>query len=333
MVHLESLDISCALPLLNLLGTMPFAHLTQCSLPYSIHLVPFLQSHKTIRDLIIQPPTRFDLFRLVSDVFPYVVLPNLDTYVGPSKVAQFVIPHSNVFRLTIFWDFDPPPEEVLPSLMLSNKNVSVLDNIVVRWDQALFSAIVRYLPSVIMLRIRNACPLDDDVQPFLNHVESLLPKLPSLINLGIAHIYSMPISMDDLDREHDTVTRWGQILPGLQICTLPSGTRWSRFRPDAWFPDKGGPNSDTKAQWLFRAILAVRFPLDMYADVHDEDGQALVSRLRELRDSGVEYPVLVLGESSDLEVDENPYDEGEDEHTLIAYPSLIESVNSDEGLD
>lgn len=79
------------------------------------------------------------------------------------------------------------------------------------------------------------------------------------------------------------------------------GTRWSRYRPDAWFPDRGGPNAETKAQWLFRAIVAVKYPLDMYADVHDAEGQALMSKLRELRDRGVDYPLLVLGESSGLE--------------------------------
>lgn len=161
MVYLESLDTSCALPLLVLLGTTPFSHLTQCSLPYSLHLIPFLRSHRSIRDLVIQPPTRFDLARLISDVFPYIILPNLDTYVGPSKVAQFVIPHSNAFHLTIFWDFDPPPEKVIPSFALSNKSVSVLDNIVVRWDKRLFTAIATFLPNVVMLRVRNASVLDD----------------------------------------------------------------------------------------------------------------------------------------------------------------------------
>ncbi|KAK2462844.1 hypothetical protein APHAL10511_005042 [Amanita phalloides] len=301
MVYLESLDISNALPLLVLLCVNPFSNLKQCSLPYSPHLAPFLQSHPSIHDLVIQPPTRVDLLRLVSDVFPYILLPNLDTFVGPSKVAKFVIPYSNVFHVTVFWDFDPPPEEVLPSLALSNRSVSVLDNIVVQWDCGLFTAIATSLPRVVMLRIRNASSLDDDVQPFLDHVESLLPNFQVLMNLGISHIYSVPISVDDLDHEHDTVTRWGHIIPSLQFCTLPSGTRWSRYRPDAWFPDRGGPYADTKAQWLFRAILAVKFPLDMYADIQDAEGQALVSKLRELRDRGVEYPVLVLGETYSLE--------------------------------
>ena len=88
--------------------------------------------------------------------------------------------------------------------------------------------------------------------------------------------------------------------PGYKRCCL-GGTRWSRYRPDAWFPDRGGPNADTKAQWLFRAIVAVKFPLDMYADIHDAEGQALMSKLRELRDRGVEYPLLVLGETSGVE--------------------------------
>ncbi|KAF8722651.1 hypothetical protein AX14_009717 [Amanita brunnescens Koide BX004] len=300
MAYIESLDISCALPLLVLLDTTPFSDLTQCSLPYSLHLIPFLRSHRSIRDLVVQPPTRFDLVRLISDVFPHIILPNLDTYVGPSKVAQFVIPHSNVFHLTIFWDFDPPPEQVLPSLALSKKSVSVMDNIVVRWDKGLFTAIATFLPNVVMLRVRNASLLDD-VQPFLDHVEMLLSKFQCLVNLGVSHIQVMDIDLDDLDQEHDTVMRWGYIVPSLQFCTLPSGTRWSRYRPDAWFPDRGGPNAETKAQWLFRAIVAVKYPLDMYADVHDAEGQALMSKLRELRDRGVDYPLLVLGESSGLE--------------------------------
>lgn len=39
----------------------------------------------------------------------------------------------------------------------------------------------------------------------------------------------------------------------------------------------------------------------MYADIHDAEGQALMSKLRELRDRGVEYPLLVLGEGSGVE--------------------------------
>jgi hypothetical protein len=148
----------------------------------------------------------------------------------------------------------------------------------------------------------------------------LLSKFQCLVNLGVSHISAMDIDLDVLDLEHETVMRWGYIVPSLQFCTLPSGsfppfffpgpgykrcclggTRWSRYRPDAWFPDRGGPNADTKAQWLFRAIVAVKFPLDMYADIHDVEGQALMSKLRELRDRGVEYPLLVLGESSGVE--------------------------------
>lgn len=94
------------------------------------------------------------------------------------------------------------------------------------------------------------------------------------------------------------------------------GTRWSRYRPDAWFPDRGGPNADTKAQWLFRAIVAVKFPLDMYADSHDAEGQALMSKLRELRDRGVEYPLLVLGdgvEEADLTIETPNVEAGEHE--------------------
>ena len=45
----------------------------------------------------------------------------------------------------------------------------------------------------------------------------------------------------------------------------------------------------------------MKFPLDMYADIHDAEGQALMSKLRELRDRGVEYPLLVLGETSGVE--------------------------------
>jgi len=94
------------------------------------------------------------------------------------------------------------------------------------------------------------------------------------------------------------VARWGRIVPTLRVCTLCSGTKWSRFRPDAWFPDRGGANAEAKAQWLFRAILSVKYPLDMYADLQQEEGKALVSRLQDLRDRGVRYPVLVLGQTS-----------------------------------
>ncbi|PFH47349.1 hypothetical protein AMATHDRAFT_67898 [Amanita thiersii Skay4041] len=111
----------------------------------------------------------------------------------------------------------------------------------------------------------------------------------------------MPCNVDDLEREHAMVTRWGGIVPSLSVCTLTSGTRWTRYRPDAWFPDRGGLNAETKAQWLFRAILAIKFPMDMYNHYGGDGGggQALVIRLREERGGsggGVGYPVLLLGE-------------------------------------
>ena len=37
----------------------------------------------------------------------------------------------------------------------------------------------------------------------------------------------------------------------------------------------------------------------MYADLQQEEGKVLVSKLEELRDRGVRYPVLVLGQTSD----------------------------------
>ncbi|KAF8641064.1 hypothetical protein AX17_000708 [Amanita inopinata Kibby_2008] len=318
-IYLEAMDISSCQPLLVLLRSTPFPHLAQCSVPYSTQLTPFLSGRSSIRDLIVQPPTRLDLLQVVTDVFPHIPLPNLNTFVGPSKVAQYVMPSSNVYHLTVFWDYDKPPSEVVPKFALSNRSIIVLDNIVVGWDPLLFTSIANALPKIVMLRIRNASPLTEDAEPFVEHVESLLLKFSCLINLGISLIQPMTCNVDDLDREHATVSRWGEKVPTLQVCTLLSGTRWSRFRPDAWFPDRSGPNAEIKIQWLFKAILALKFPLDMYADMADAQGRELVSRLRELRDRGVEYPVLVLGETSvitatgDIEfVDEEDSNDDED---------------------
>lgn len=297
-VYLEALDISNALPLLVQLGSTSFRCLTQCSLPYSTKLVQFLKTHQRIQNLAVQPPTRHHVSHLVTDEFPCILLPRLETYVGPSKVAQFVTPFSNVCLLTIFWD-SAPPDLVVHSLALSKKGVHTLDNVVVRWDPALFTAIATCLPGVVMLRIRNANLSNANIEPFFENVLSLLPKFRSLINFSISHIYNMPVEVADLEKEYKTVVRWGQVVPTLQICTLQSGTKWSRFRPGVWFPDKGGLNAEVKAQWLFHAILAVKYPLDMYADLQSEEGRALVSRLREFRDQGCEFPVLMVA-GSDL---------------------------------
>ena len=100
-------------------------------------LDPYLAVPPVSRNLIVRPPNRFDT------LLPHIVLPNLDTYVGPSEVARFVIPRSGAVNLTIFWTLVVHPEDVLPSFSLSNKNVDTLDNAVAGWDQALFSAIAR----------------------------------------------------------------------------------------------------------------------------------------------------------------------------------------------
>ena len=76
-------------------------------------------------------------------------------------------------------------------------------------------------------------------QPFLDHVEMLLSKFQCLVNLGISHISVMDIDLDVLDLEHDTVMRWGYIVPSLQFCTLPSGSAppfffWTRLQ-EAFF--------------------------------------------------------------------------------------------------
>ncbi|KAF8890089.1 hypothetical protein BD779DRAFT_1671453 [Infundibulicybe gibba] len=299
--HLFRLDISTALPLVDCLLTLPdsLPNLQECCLPFCSNLIPFLRRHRTLKILVIQPPGIGDMAQALHPVY----LPNLCSFIGPSILARYLIPQSNTQMLTIFWKPNTCSiEETMMALAESNKKVVVLDNLVRGWDEDVLNAVAAHLPDLQTLRIRNiSLAFRRDGFHFLTVVGMVLKSFTSLVSISISSMFiSYNCTHSDLDQEFDIVNGWGQQLSTLSTCTLPSGTKWLRVHKNAWFPKCEGDNLKVKSDWLVRALLSLRFPLELYmTGACDATARELMEKLRDMKASGVRSPLRLFYEQDE----------------------------------
>ncbi|KAJ7910461.1 hypothetical protein B0H13DRAFT_2012111 [Mycena leptocephala] len=248
--NLQILKVSNSRTIFRLFCDMHFPRLSECSLPSSAAVVPFLKRNPTIVNLHVlacieglgaingfNADTAFESTSLLEPIH----MPNLQTFVGPANVGCSVIPQSQTSRMAIFWGASRIMSfsDGLAALSLSKVDVIELNNLICTWDCALLlSAIAEHMPRVERLQFRTLEDLGEK-EDFFEVIENTLPSLPSLKSLDILEGFPAGSSDDHLDAEFATVRRWGDISPQLHSVVFPSNTVWGVIC-DAWLPGSAG---------------------------------------------------------------------------------------------
>ncbi|KAJ7849693.1 hypothetical protein B0H14DRAFT_866087 [Mycena olivaceomarginata] len=244
--NIQILRVSNSRTIFRLLCDMHFPRLTECAIPSSIAIAPFLKKNPTIVTLHVLPcleglgmnGINYDAdaaFEFTSQLEP-IHMPNLEAFIGPINVGCSVIPQSRARRMTIYWGTDPVMSfsDGLATLTRSKADIIELNNLICTWDCALVSAIAQHIPHVERLLFRNLMDYDD-AERFLESIEHALPSLPALETLDLLEGFHADIDTAALDAEFPTVRRWGAASPRLYHIALPSNNTWGVLC-GAWFP-------------------------------------------------------------------------------------------------
>ncbi|KAF9446500.1 hypothetical protein P691DRAFT_761585 [Macrolepiota fuliginosa MF-IS2] len=273
--NIIALDIAGLDQLLALLAYTPFPKLIEVKIPYTPLLTTFLNTHRhMLRAVVLQGPPTPSNFERSSVRFQKVEMPELMAFVGPCNVIPFVLPGSRVRYLTVCWDEAcQRPEELMRFVTESRSEIMGMDNLVLGWSPTLLGVIGEFVPKVETLRIRNVCSIatKEMIDMYLVFLEEGLKKFEHLHTLAITLLFN-PIAyrLADLDEEYQTVQRWGAIMPSLTVCTLPSTTRWTRFKDNHWFPIgdlRIDPSRSIKMRWFFRAFINGTYPSEMFPEI------------------------------------------------------------------
>ncbi|KAF8229892.1 hypothetical protein L208DRAFT_1378744 [Tricholoma matsutake] len=291
-VHLVKLDIGEAYPLVDLLCDTPLLHLRECDLLYVVSLGRFLKNHCNMETLVVFRKPLPDT--LVPLEFPSIRLPKLSYFVGPAVMVPYVLPGSAVNLASLLWGNDDNRETILASIVTCS-TLQAMTNFFPIWDGDLVTTIATYLPNLKGLTLKSFQTRKLKLKEFLIAIRHSLPLFKALVILTLsASSISPSPTFFSLDKEYDMVARWGDQCPSLLVCSLPSGTKWSRMLESVWFPDIEGKHASLAAKWKVRAIASVKFPLELYYGLQDQNGDELVPQLRELISRGVRYPLRHL---------------------------------------
>ncbi|KAJ7244416.1 hypothetical protein B0H12DRAFT_808538 [Mycena haematopus] len=246
LTNVQVLRISNSRTIFRLFCHMHFPRLSECAVPSSRAIVPFLKKNPTITTLHVLPCLEglgsinglYDAdaaFEFTSPLEP-IHMPNLEAFVGPINIACSVIPQSRACRITIYWGTDPIMtfSEGLAVLARSKVDIIELNNLICNWDGALLFAIAEHLPRVQRLLFRNLMDYDDE-EDFMNSIEQTLPSLHFLETMDLLEGFRDGSNVDALDDEFTIVRRWTTASPRLCHVGFPSNNTWG-ILCGAWFP-------------------------------------------------------------------------------------------------
>ncbi|KAJ6598557.1 hypothetical protein B0H10DRAFT_733479 [Mycena sp. CBHHK59/15] len=262
MESIESLEVSGSPELFSLFSGIHFPRLRDCSIPFSIDIVSFLQRHPKLTGLSLDPVPHDSVIDLST--LPPIHMPELQSFSGPEIVALSVIPRSRAASVLIFWDPRLMTNflSVFETVAKSTIPVRELQNILVSWDTSLLSAVATCIPGLTSLSIRNVSSIHAplEMEEFFEHIDETLGALQSLASLSIFQ-GALPNSVDtdDLAWEFQTVRRWGERAPALVACVLPSATRWVRIRANVWYPSGNSQSTEdmlARFRWFVTTVVA-----------------------------------------------------------------------------
>ncbi|KAF7346816.1 F-box domain-containing protein [Mycena sanguinolenta] len=271
ITNLETLHLSTHLHMFACLSDVLLPRLRMCSIPLALYTDSFVRRHPGLTSLSVLPDYHGEFLSGVPDLSgTHIHMPNLRMFIGPETFAFRVIPHSRASHISIMWNthrlrLGISPSDDVATLALSSVNILTLENIVGNWDTALLSAITAGLPHLLSLEFWNISVSDlESLQAFISHFDATVSGLPSLTSLSILHGPQRPpglLDPRDLDREFDTVRRWGDISPTLRCAVLPSETAWSRVyvQGNVWYPATKSPNIPDmieRVKWFLSLVVS-----------------------------------------------------------------------------
>ncbi|KAJ6599412.1 hypothetical protein B0H10DRAFT_2084770 [Mycena sp. CBHHK59/15] len=163
MESIESLEVSGSPELFSLFSGIHFPRLRDCSIPFSINIVSFLQRHPKLSGLSLDPVPHDSVIDLST--LPPIHMPELQSFSGPEIVT---------LSRPDFWDprlmtnflraFETVEKSTIP--------VRELQNILLSWDTSLLSTVATCIPGLTSLSIRNIssihAPLEMEVSGLLS---------------------------------------------------------------------------------------------------------------------------------------------------------------------
>ncbi|KAJ7116534.1 hypothetical protein C8R44DRAFT_983587 [Mycena epipterygia] len=236
--NLQSLKVPFSLTytFFQLFSATQFPHLSECVLPASVEIIPFLERHPMISRLSAIP---YDVAQSNSHLFPIdrnmlfgslqpIRMPKLQEFLGPASLAYVVIPGSSTSRMSIYWESNQTTSSsgAVATLARPNVDVILLENIVVRWDRQLLSAIAVHMPRLEHLTFHNIGNCEEE-KLFLSHIDDTLRSLPRLRSITLLAGFTADPHDGDLREEFEAVRRWGEIAPMLTDVTFPSKMSWT----------------------------------------------------------------------------------------------------------
>ncbi|KAJ7679733.1 hypothetical protein B0H17DRAFT_1333949 [Mycena rosella] len=262
--NLESILLHVSPSLFTPVARVHFPRLRECVISCAADPSPFLSRNTGLASLLVLPKSDED----PSNIPPTsrIYMPVLRNFAGPGTLATAVVPHSRVWRASIFWHLQRHTvlgyAETIASLALSGRKVLMLDNVVTTWDTALLAAIIAGMRHLTDLSIRNPSGPDPvQIQVFVSYFDGVIAALPTLTSISVTQEPLRPSGLldpHDLEPEFSAVRRWGDISPALRCAVLPSETAWSRVRNDVWYPATKSPNiSDmlVRVKWFLMRVV------------------------------------------------------------------------------
>ncbi|KAJ7143756.1 hypothetical protein C8R44DRAFT_864789 [Mycena epipterygia] len=236
--NVQSLEVPPSLPLFRLFSSTQFPQLSECILPSSVDIIPFVQRHTMISILHVLPSLEtpwdssdvpFDRdapfeFMITSPI-PPAHLPKLRAFIGPAALAYSVVPGSSTEYMSIDWEINGmSPSAGVATLARSNADVVWLQNIVLSWDCQLLSAVADHMPRLRYLLFRNINDFHEK-ELFFSCMDDTLRSLLHLEAIVLSEGLTDPHD-EDVREEFEVVRRWGEISSILKHVTFPSNTQW-----------------------------------------------------------------------------------------------------------
>ncbi|KAF8079229.1 hypothetical protein FPV67DRAFT_104026 [Lyophyllum atratum] len=270
------LDLSRASPILQYLHDIPLEHLTECVMPYSPDMFFFLHRHENITWLTLQP----DIYTVENGHrgirVPAIRLLKTESLFTMSSMVQLLGPLPSLQEASIYWDSEGNADIITP--LLSSPNLQMISNTTPVTNLGLITALATHCHNVGELYFRLDSPYpayEDETDAFLEGLERSLGAFRALTHIRIkssgAQTPRDPLSsFEEIGDEFDMVTRWGQLCPKLQSCSLII-CGWGRMEENYWIP----LGYRKAAEWLGWALAAGK-----YASLDPEDVLLLQMRSR-----------------------------------------------------
>ncbi|KAJ7208257.1 hypothetical protein GGX14DRAFT_633846 [Mycena pura] len=251
----------------ELFSSIHFPGLRTCVIPLTLATVHFLQRHPNLAKVVVIPVEKE--FWPLS--IPGVAIPmaHLQSFIGPDIIAEVILPGFRLSHIKIIsgsrrLSHARPIPTIIDAVTRGGAKLKLVHYLVTHWDTALFPSIAAHAPSVTSVHVQNEDNTRSFVssEVFISSVDDVIAALQDLKVLQISQrrrgtVQTEPLSQE-LAAEFELVRRWGDRVPALTYCFLPSETTWVRLRGHNVFTpvasDHSEAGNDIRQDWLYAAL-------------------------------------------------------------------------------